>query len=118
MGIVVSIGCGGSTEPPRRESWVADNLTPNRYTMYLAFASDAPTFTGTGSLQALLVPGGAEALTLTGSRRADTLDLLITRAGGGQLRFLGWYVAQGAGLGGHLDGGEFAHVGAVFRRGP
>ena len=116
-GMSTSLGCGRSTDVTLRESWVADNLTSSRYTLYLAFVSSA-TFTGTGSLQAILVPGSADALSLAGTRRADTLDILITRASGGQVRFIGWYVAKGNGLSGHLDGGEFTHTGAVFRRGP
>jgi hypothetical protein len=82
----------------------------------MTFARQQPDFSGTGRLVPLTVPGGDEELTLVGSRLADTLDITFSRPSGGQFRFLGWYVAQGAAIAGVLDGDEFTHVVVTFQK--
>lgn len=108
------VGCGGSTEPNTRESWVADLVTAGRV-LSMTFPTASASFTGTGSLSTLLVPG-SEALTLSGARRADTLDIVFNRTTGGQFRFIGRYVGGGIGISGTLNGSEFTNTSASFRK--
>jgi len=67
---------------------------------------------GTGML-ASLTNTGAESLTLTGARNADSLHVFYSRQNADPFRFVGRYV--GPGLVGTLDGAEFAQVSVSFR---
>jgi len=113
--LALATACGGPSEPIRAERWTAD-LVATRQVLSMTFQQSSSSVSGTGTLTALLVPGAADALTLAGTRRADTLDITFSRAGGDHFRFLGWYVAKGAGITGSLDGGEFTRTSVSFRR--
>ena len=99
----------------RAESWSAD-LTTTRQVLFISFTTNASAVSGTGSLSSLLSPGGADALTLVGTRRSDTLDITMTRSTGDRFRLIGSYTASGAGLAGRLIGAEFTNTVVSFRR--
>jgi len=97
------------------ESWVGDVGTTNMM-MMMTIAHRGTTVSGSGGFTALLVPGSAQSYTISGMRRADTLDILLKRSGE-QVHFVGRYSgASRQGLTGTLAGGDYYGTTVVLRR--
>ena len=111
----VVAACSSSVSPRTDEQWAAD-LTATRQLLVIQFTRSGSSVNGTGSLSNTLVPGSTEPLRVGGSRRADTLELVLTRPDGDIYRFSGWYVARGSGLSGTLSGGAFTDTPVSFRQ--
>lgn len=96
------------------ETWFGD-LTATNSTMLMTVAHRGTTLSGSGGFTQLLVPGSSQSYTIAGTRRADTLDLLLTRSGE-SIRFLGWYLAGRKVLTGRLTGGDFNGMAVMLRK--
>lgn len=112
---VVLSACTSSVEPRPAERWSVD-FPRTSQVMLLSWTTHDATVSGSGSLSALLVPGSTEPLVITGTRNADTLNLLLRRNGNPSLHFHGWYVGRGASITGILNGDEFDAVSVSFRK--
>ncbi len=106
--------CQNSTRPTEAQSWSAD-ITATRQVLFMTLTIKASSVSGTGTLSSLLSPGTADALTLVGTRHADTLDITFSRTSGDRFRLIGHYVGSGVGLTGSLTGGEFSNTSISFR---
>jgi hypothetical protein len=111
-GLLLAGACSGPSGNTR-EIWAAD--LPNEILLIMTLHFQDGEVTGTGLLAPLGMTGG-DALTITGTRRADTLDLHYQRGQGDPMRFQGWYIRNKAALDGILDGGEFVQRPVSFRR--
>jgi hypothetical protein len=107
--------CDSPTRPNPTEAWSAD-ITSTSQVLFMAFTRRGATLTGNATLADLLGGGPGEALLLTGTRRADTLDIAFVRQLDGTYHFVGWYVANGNGITGTIDGGTFNRTAISFRR--
>ena len=109
------------------ESWVGDVGTTNMM-MMMTIAHRGTSVSGSGGFTALLVPGGVMSYTISGARRADTVDVVLKRAGE-QVRFVGRYsystgpltglCAKNRGdcmLTGTLLGGDYSGTTVVLRK--
>lgn len=109
--VLSTVGCNSSVEPGNSESWAAD-IASTRQVLFMTIRIRDSEVTGTGSLSSLTNPGG-DALTITGTRRADSLLVTFQRQRVDPFHFTGRYV--GAGLSGVLDGAEFVQLSVSFR---
>ena len=105
--------CESTIEVPTTETWAADLTTSGRV-LFMTFGRNDTSLTGTGSLAFLTGPG-AEQLTLSGTRHADTLAIVFQRPSGSQFAFHGWYVLNHGAIGGVLNGGDFVNLSVAFR---
>ena len=97
------------------ESWVGDVGTTNMM-MMMTIAHRGTTVSGSGGFTALLVPGSTQSYTISGMRRADTLDLLLKRPGE-EVHVVGRYSdTSRRGLTGTLAGGDYYGTTVVLRR--
>ena len=97
------------------ESWAGDVGTTNMM-MMMTIAHRGTTVSGSGGFTALLVPGSKQSYTISGMRRADTLDLLLKRPGE-EVHFVGRYSdSSRRGLTGTLAGGDYYGATVVLRR--
>lgn len=97
------------------ESWVGDVGTTNMM-MMMTIAHRGTSVSGSGGFTALLVPGSVQAYTISGMRRADTLDLLFQRSGE-QVHFVGLYSsASRRALTGTISGGDYYGITVSLRR--
>ena len=87
-------------------SW-AGELTATNGMLIMTVAQRGTTLSGSGGFSTLLVAGSTDSFTLAGTRRADTLDLLLTRHAGQPVHFVGFYYTGRVVLTGKLTGGEF-----------
>jgi hypothetical protein len=111
-GLLLAAACsdpGGSST----QRWAAD-LQPDRV-LIMTIHFQGSEISGSGLLAPLASTSGDQ-LTITGTRIADTLDILYQRGPADPLRFRGWYVVNGTLLAGTLDGGEFDGRPVTFRR--
>jgi len=110
--------CTGTTEIEEvtSERWVGDVGTTNMM-MLMTIAHRGTSVSGSGGFTAVLVPGSTQSYTITGMRRADTLDLLLKRTGE-QVHFVGRYsdTTSRQGLSGTLAGGDYYGTTVVLRR--
>lgn len=113
--VASAISCEPTTGPNPYEAWSAD-LTGSAQVLFMGFARRGEAVTGNAELSDLLAAGPGERMSLSGTRRGDSLDIAFRRPFGGSYRFVGRYVAGGAGLTGTLDGGAFVQVAVNFRR--
>jgi hypothetical protein len=109
--LLIVVSCANSAEPDGSERWAAD-LTASRQVLFMTLQRSGSAVSGTGTLASLTNPGGA-ALTVTGTRHADSLSVSYHRPPGDAFRFDGRYTGQG--LVGVLDGAEFVRVAVSFR---
>lgn len=112
--LAAALGCDSSVAPVLNEQWVAD-LTASRQVLYMTFPPTSSPVSGHGTLSGLLETGG-ESLSVKGSRRGDTLDVVLIRQSGAQHRLVATYVANRTALSGQLSGGEFEGVRVNFRK--
>ena len=111
---LVGPGCQSTIDIPTTETWAADLTTSGRV-LFMTFGRDQTSLTGTGSLAFLTGPG-AEQLTLSGTRRADTLAIVFRRPSGSEFSFTGWYVVNHGAISGVLNGSDFVNLSVAFRR--
>jgi len=114
LSLTLLAGCQSTVDVPSTETWAADLVTTGRV-LFMTFGRTDTSLSGTGSLAVLTGPGG-EQLTLTGTRRGDTLAIVFRRPSGTEFRMDGRYVVNHAGIAGVLNGGEFVNLGVAFRR--
>lgn len=93
-------------EEVKSSSW-AGELTSMNSMLIMTVAERGTTLSGSGGFSTLLVAGSTDSFTLSGTRRADTLDLLLKRHAGDPVHFVGWYLYGRVVLVGNLTGGEF-----------
>lgn len=106
--------CNNFQAPQLNDSWLAE-LKESRQLLTMQFQESGDRLSGSAALAQLTQPG-AEALTLAGTRQADTLDISFVRSGVPSFRFLGWYVNNRTRITGTLTGAEFTDVGVLFRK--
>lgn len=104
-------GCRDGFGSGASERWAAD-LVATQQVLFMRLTRQGEEVSGSGSLSSLTSPG-AEALTVTGTRRADTLRVTYRRQAAESFRFVGRY--SGMGLAGVLDGAEFQGLPVAFR---
>lgn len=118
IGLIVAVAlaasCQSTIDVPTTETWAADLTTSGRV-LFMTFGRNEISLTGTGSLAFLTGPG-AEQLTLSGTRRADTLAIVFRRPSGSEFSFTGWYVANHGAITGVVNGGDFVNLSVAFRR--
>lgn len=114
--VLLLAACAPTTEVEEvtSERWVGDVGTTNMM-LVMTIAHRGTTPSDSGGFTALLVPGSAMPYTISGNRRADTLDLLLKRPGE-QVHFAGWYLAGRNGLIGTLSGGDSSGTTLTLRR--
>ena len=105
----------GCADARAQDAWAAD-LTRTNQVLFIYFRRSGTDIEGTGRLQTLTEPGPGEALSLVGTRLADTLDLFLPRPDGGEYHLVAWYVRGGNALTGVLNGGTFVSTTVSFRR--
>jgi hypothetical protein len=108
-------GCHDPTASIDSEQWAAD-LVASRQVLFLSLLRSGSTMSGSATLSGLLEPGGSDRLSVTGTNRGDTLDILMSRASGGQYHLLAIYGSNRARLSGTLNGGEFTNLAVSFRK--
>ena len=102
--------CKSSVAPAGTERWAAD--LANQRVLFMTIQVRGADVSGTGTLAALTNPGG-EPLTLTGTRRADSLSITYRRQTADPFHLVGRYT--GPGIVGVLDGAEFVQASVSFR---
>ena len=106
--------CQNTMQTTDAQSWSAD-IVATRQVLFMTLTFKASSVSGTGNLSSLLSPGTVDALTLVGTRNADTLDIAFSRVSGDRFRLIGHYVGSGVGLTGSLSGGQFSNTSVSFR---
>jgi hypothetical protein len=97
------------------ESWGGD-IGSTGVMMMMTIAHRGTSVSGSGGFTALLVPGSAQSYTISGARRADTLDLLFKRTGE-EVRFVGHYNGPSrVGLSGTISGGDYSGTTIFLRK--
>ena len=109
--ILAATTCRSGIEAGSHESWAAD-LVARQQVLFMTLERRDSDVTGTGTLASLTNPGG-ESLTITGTRRADSLSVTYRRQSADPFRFVGRYT--GPGIVGVLHGAEFVQVAVSFR---
>lgn len=117
LSLALGAACSSTTEVEKvtSESWRGDVGQTNMI-MMMTLAHRGTNVSGSGGFTALLVPGSVQSYTITGTRRADTLDLVM-KGNGEQIRFVGWYDGNlRTGLTGTIAGGDYSGTTVVLRR--
>ena len=97
------------------ESWGGE-VGSTGVVMTMTIAHRGMNLSGSGGFTALLVPGSAQAYTISGTRRADTLDLLFKRTGE-EVRFVGHYNGPSrVVLSGVIAGGDYSGTTIYLRK--
>jgi hypothetical protein len=97
------------------EAWAAD-LVASRQVLFLNLLRSGSTVSGSATLSGLLEPGVSDRLSVTGANRGDSLDIIMSKTGGGQYRLMAIYGGNRARLSGTLNGGEFTNLAVSFRK--
>ena len=83
--------------------------------MLMTVAERGTALSGSGGFSALLVPGSVQSFTLTGTRRADTLDIILKRSGE-TVHFVGSIPACKCVLVGQITGGDYSGASVSLRK--
>ncbi|MDH5235709.1 MAG: hypothetical protein OEW77_12190, partial [Gemmatimonadota bacterium] len=73
---IVHTACDFPARPNPTETWSAD-ITSTNQVLFMGFTRHGTRLNGSATLSDLLGSGPGEALVLTGTRRADTVDIAL-----------------------------------------
>lgn len=114
--MTAAMACGENKilGPDDYDAWVAE-IQSLQYVVAINIATKVSPVRGGGTLTPLLNAAGGEGLTVSGTRIADTLDLSLAATSGMRYDLRVWYVSNGRGLTGRINGGVFNNVSLSFR---
>ena len=112
--VALLLGCEPATGTRAQENWEA-RLSGTSTLLFMRFSRQGETLSGTAEF-AELTGTTPERFALSGTRSADTVSIVLSNPVSIPVRLSGWYVRDGAGLSGLLDGGAFNQLPVEFRR--
>ena len=112
--VALLLGCEPATGTRAQENWEA-RLSGTSTLLFMRFSCQGETLSGTAEF-AELTGTTPERFALSGTRSADTVSIVLSNPVSIPVRLSGWYVRDGAGLSGLLDGGAFNQLPVEFRR--